>query len=98
MPVTSVDYTLSIILKSVLGQFRDLVLIGDRRRSSFSGFGIFPDVDNTFFLELGRFSQVSRDKYRFDDDAIDRMNYKCSVLILLMSIGLLTIRQNVGEL
>uniref|UniRef100_A0A1I8IRV1 Innexin n=1 Tax=Macrostomum lignano TaxID=282301 RepID=A0A1I8IRV1_9PLAT len=74
--------------------------LGDVGGNAF-GFGtngpLGAEMDATFMWKLSKLGRIGSSRLRFDDDFADRINYQFTGVILFLFIGLIGIRQYVGE-
>ena len=95
----------SALTPPLAGQLRDILFSGHHHRASFSSHalqslshhGLDLEMDATFMWKLSKMGRIGSSRLRFDDDFSDRLNYQFSGVILFLFIGLIGIRQYVGE-
>ncbi len=54
-------------------------------------------MDATFIWKLSKLGRIGSSRLRFDDDFADRLNYQFSGVLMFLFIGVIGIRQYVGE-
>ncbi|VEL25897.1 unnamed protein product [Protopolystoma xenopodis] len=54
-------------------------------------------MDAAFIWKLSKLGRIGSNRVRFDDDFADRLNYQYTGVLLFLFIGLIGIRQYVGN-